>query len=226
MAISVTVNPTDNVAVIEDDTSMREALGFQLETAGYRVVLHASAESFLEDTGSQRFDCLLVDLCLPKMNGLQLLAQIKRSLPFVSIVLITGHGDMSTGVRAMHEGAADCLQKPIDDYTLLQAIVRAADLSRSNRATHLLRLELEKRESSLTPRERQVFGLITAGLLNKQVGAELGPSEWTVKKHRARVMSKMGADSLAELVRMSELLGIRPGVRPQPSFSVTGQTLA
>ena len=214
MEISAAVNPTCNIAIIEDDTSMREALSFQLETAGYRVVSHPSAESFLEHAASKHSDCIVVDLCLPRMNGLQLLVQIKRSLPFVSIVLITGHGDMSTGVRAMREGAADCLQKPIDDQTLLHAIAHAADLSRSNRATHLWRLELEKRQSSLTRREREVFSLITAGLLNKQVGAELGPSEWTVKKHRARVMSKMGADSLAELVRMSEILGIRPSVRP------------
>jgi len=226
MELSATVDKTANIAIIEDDTSMREALSFQLETAGYRAVLHPSAESFLEDPGSKQFDCIVVDLCLPKMNGLQLLAQIKRSLPFVSILLITGHGDMSTGVRAMHEGATDCLQKPIDDQTLLHAIARAADLSRSHRATHLWRLELQKRESSLTRREREVFGLITAGFLNKQVGAELGPSEWTVKKHRARVMSKMGADSLAELVRMSEVLGVRPNLRPRPGVSVTCQTLA
>ena len=226
MEISAPVNPTGNIAIIEDDRSMREALGFQLETAGYRVVPHPSAESFLEDTGSKQFDCIVVDLCLPRMNGLQLLVQIKRSLPFVSIVLITGHGDLSTGVRAMREGAADCLQKPIDDQTLLQAVARAADLSCSSRATHLWRLELEKRERSLTPREREVFRLITAGLLNKQVGAELGPSEWTVKKHRARVMSKMGADSLADLVRMSEILGVRPSVRPWPGLSVAYQTFA
>src|SRR5262249_12972419 len=133
---------------------------------------------------------------------------------------------MSTGVRAMREGAADCLQKPIDDQTLLRAIARAADHSRSNRATHLWRLELRKRESSLTRREREVLGMITAGRLNKQGGAELGPSEWTVKKHRARVMSKMGAGSLAELVRMSEIVGIRSSARPQPSFGATCQTLA
>jgi FixJ family two-component response regulator len=220
MEIGAPVNPTGNIAIIEDDTSMREALSFQLETAGYRVDVHPSAESFLKEAGSRQFDCLVVDLCLPKMNGLQLLAQIKRSMPFASIVLITGHGDMSTGVRAMREGAVDCLQKPIDDQTLLQAMVRAADLSCANRATHLWRLELQRRESSLTRREREVFGLITAGLLNKQVGAELGQSEWTVKKHRARVMSKMGADSLAELVRMSEVLGIHPSVRPRPGLSV------
>jgi FixJ family two-component response regulator len=221
MEVSAAVTPTGNLAIIEDDTSMREALSFQLETAGYQVVSHPSAESFLKYGASKQFDCIVVDLCLPRMNGLQLLAQIKLAVPFVSMVLITGHGDMSTGVQAMREGAADCLQKPIDDQTLLHAIARAADLSRSNRATHLWRLELEKREGSLTRREREVFGLITAGLLNKQVGAELGPSEWTVKKHRARVMSKMGADSLAELVRMSEVLGIRASARPQPNPSAT-----
>src|SRR5262249_55040670 len=147
---------------IEDDARTCEALSFQIGTAGYQVVSYPSAEGFLEGSESKQFDCIVADICLPKMNGLQLLAQTRRSFPFVSILLITGHGDMSTGVRAMREGAVDCLQKPIDDQTLLQAIVRGADLSRSNRARYLWRLELKKRESSLTPREREVFGLITA----------------------------------------------------------------
>jgi len=185
---------------------MREALGFQLATAGFEVVSHPSAEKFLEASQAGRFDCIVADICLPGMNGLQLLTRIRASLPFASVVLITGHGDLSIGVQAMREGAVDCLEKPIDDRALLKALTSAAELSRSRRAEYSWRQELEKRKTSLTPREREVFALITSGLLNKQVSAQLGPTEWTVKKHRARVMSKMGADSLADLVRMAEIL--------------------
>jgi len=206
---SATAAEGDTVAIIEDDEHEREALSFQLSTAGFRVASHDSAESFLEARKSDKFDCIVADVCLPKMNGLQLLAQIKQSAPFVSIILITGRGDMSTGVRAIREGAVDCLEKPINDHALLAAIKRGAQLSRAQRSEHLWRLELIARARTLTPREREVFALITTGLLNKQVGAELGPSEHTVKKHRARVMQKMGADSLAELVRMAETLQIR-----------------
>jgi FixJ family two-component response regulator len=201
------------IALIEDDEHMLEALVLQLGTAGFEVVSHTSAESFLRAPGSEKFDCIVADICLPKMNGLQLLAQLKEFAPFFSIVFITGHGDLSTGVKAMREGAVDCLEKPIDDEALLGAIGRGAELSRSNRTKHLWRLELEKRARTLTAREREVFALITTGLLNKQVGAELGPSEHTVKKHRARVMDKMGADSLPELVRMAEILQIRAAAK-------------
>jgi FixJ family two-component response regulator len=194
------------VALIEDDQHLRRALAFQIGTVGYQVAEYPSAESFLEARGPREFECLIADICLPKMNGLQLLAELKRSVPFVSIVLITGHGNMLIGVRAMREGAVDCLEKPFEEDALLNAIRRGIDLSRTRRAEHLRHLELKKREGCLTPREREVFVLITSGLLNKQVGAKLGPTEQTIKKHRGRVMKKMSADSLADLVRMAEIL--------------------
>jgi FixJ family two-component response regulator len=197
-----------SVAVIEDDKHLRRALAFQIGTAGYRVVDHPSAESFLRASRSKEFDCLISDICLPKMNGLQLLAEIKGSVPFVSIVFITGHGNMLIGVQAMREGAVDCLEKPFDDDALLNAITRGIDLSRRKRAEHLRSLELKARQATLTPREREVFALITSGMLNKQVGAELGPTEQTIKKHRGRVMKKMGAASLADLVRMAEIVKV------------------
>lgn len=196
------------VAVIDDDERFREALSFQLRTADISVDAYRSAESFLEAARAKQFDCIVADICLSRLNGLQLLAMLKQSTPFSSIVVITGHGDLSLGVQAMREGAIDCLEKPIDDASLLWAVKRGVELFRSNRAAYLQRMELEKREESLTTREREVFALITAGMLNKQVGAELGPSEQTVKKHRARVMNKMGATSLADLVRMAEILRI------------------
>jgi FixJ family two-component response regulator len=206
---------TTPVAIVDDDEQFREALAFQLQTAEFTVDTFRSAESFLEASQAKQFDCVVADICLPRLNGLQLLAQVKRSTPFASIVLITGHGDLSLGVQAMREGAVDCLEKPIDDSSLLWAVRRGIKLFHLNHAAYLQRMELAKREETLTPREREVFALIASGLLNKQVGAELGPSEHTVKKHRARVMNKMGAASFADLVRMAETLQLN-FLEPQP----------
>ena len=202
------------VAVVEDDEHFGEALVFQLLTAGFQVAAYRSAESFLESSLSEGYDCIVADICLPKMNGLQLLAEIKQSVPFVSIIFVTGRGDISIGVQAMREGAVDCLEKPIDDQTLLKSIRGATDLYRVKRAEDRQRLELQEREGTLTPREHEVFGLITIGLLNKQVGATLGATERTIKTHRGRVMDKMRADSLADLVRMAEILQIHPTFAP------------
>ncbi len=207
---------TVTIAVIEDDGPTREALAFQLGTAGFRVVAHPSAESFLNATSSKDADCIVADICLPRMNGLELLAEMRRSAPFVSIVFVTGRGDMSIGVQAMREGAVDCLNKPVDDAALLNAVRRGTDLCRMRRAEHMRLLELKEREKTLTPREHQVFALITSGLLNKQVGAQLGPAERTIKTHRGRVMTKMGAGSLADLVRMAETLQVHTTAKPTP----------
>ena len=207
---------TVTIAVIEDDGPTREALAFQLGTAGFKVVAHPSAESFLDATSSKDADCIVADICLPRMNGLELLAEMRQSAPFVSIVFVTGRGDMSIGVQAMREGAVDCLNKPVDDAALLNAVRRGADLGRMRRAEHMRLLELKEREKTLTPREHQVFALITSGLLNKQVGAQLGPAERTIKTHRGRVMTKMGAGSLADLVRMGETLQVHATPKPAP----------
>ena len=196
------------LAVIDDDERQLEALAMQLTTAGYNITGHASAESFLQNVTSLNLDCLVADICLPKLNGLQLLRQLKSIAPYLSTVFITGHGDIATGVQAMREGAIDCLEKPLDEPALLNAIRIGIERSRQKREELGRRLDLERRQETLTPREREVFRLITSGMLNKQVGAELGPSENTVKKHRARVMNKMGADSLADLVRIAEILAI------------------
>lgn len=198
-----------SLALIEDDDRTREALAFQLSTAGFRVASYASAESFLTAKGLAVVDCIVADVCLPRMNGLELLEELRQSAPFVSIVFVTGRGDMSIGVQAMREGAVDCLAKPVNDDALLKAVGRGIDLSRTRRAGRLRLLELEKRQKKLTPREHEVFALITRGMLNKQAGAKLGSTERTVKAHRARVMAKMGADSLADLVRMAEVLHLQ-----------------
>jgi FixJ family two-component response regulator len=207
---------TVTIAVIEDDGPTLEALAFQLGTAGFQVAAYLSAESFLEATSSKDVDCIVADICLPRMNGLELLTEMRRSAPFVSIVFVTGRGDMSIGVQAMREGAIDCLNKPVDDAALLDAVRRGTDLCRMRRAEHMRLLELKEREKTLTPREHQVFALITSGLLNKQVGAQLGPAERTIKTHRGRVMTKMGAGSLADLVRMAETLQVHTTPKPAP----------
>jgi two-component system, LuxR family, response regulator FixJ len=199
-----------HVAIVDDDQPFREALAFQLETVGFRVTAYGSGESFLESFRSEHYDCIVADVCLPGINGLQLLAEARQTVPFISIVFVTGSGDISIGVQAMREGAVDCLEKPIDDQSLLNSIRSAIDLYRSKSAEALQRLELRQREATLTPREHEVFGLITSGLLNKQVGATLGTTERTIKTHRGRVMDKMCADSLADLVRMADILRIQP----------------
>jgi two-component system, LuxR family, response regulator FixJ len=198
------------VAVIEDDERTRRALVFQIATAGVEVEPYACAEEFLNAATAKDFDCILVDINLPRMNGLELQEELNRTIPYASIVFITGHGDLPLGMHAMRKGAVDFLEKPIDDQILFSSIARGTHRSRTRRAEHYQHIELEKRHGYLTPREREVFDLITTGFLNKQVGAELGTTERTVKAHREKVMSKMAAGSLADLVRMADVLQIHP----------------
>ena len=196
------------VAIIDDDERVRKALVLQLSTAGFEVVAYSSAEELLETTDAKNFDCVVADVYLPRMNGLQLQEELNRTIPYASIIFITGHGDLSLGMHAMRKGAVDFLEKPLDDLALLSSINRGAQLSRERRAEQFRRIEFEEHERSLTSREREVFALITSGLLNKQVASELGTTERTIKAHRASVMTKMGAGSLADLVRMAGILQI------------------
>lgn len=196
------------LAVVEDEQRVREALAFQLSTAGFEVMCFASAQDLL-DCDPIEFDCIVSDIFLPGINGLNLQEHLIGDGKFASIVFITGRGDLAVGVQAMRSGAVDVLEKPVSEQTLLEAVARGVERTRAERELHARRAELDVRFRSLPRRQREVFSLITAGLLNKQVAAELGITERTVKVHRERLRRHMGADSLAELSRMAEILGIR-----------------
>ncbi|HEV3109780.1 MAG TPA: response regulator [Candidatus Binataceae bacterium] len=202
------MNHEASIAVVEDDESVRRALLRQFSSAGFHAVGFGSAADF-KHAAHDLFDCVVLDVQLPMMDGLQLQAELKRDLPCASIVFITGHGDLSVGVHAMRQGAVDFLEKPVDDDVLLESVRRGVELSRKRRAAQARRVDLGRRYQLLTRREREVFDLVTCGRLNKQVGAELGTTERTIKTHRGRVMEKMSAESLAELVQMATILGIR-----------------
>jgi FixJ family two-component response regulator len=208
------VQPAEgHVYVVDDDASVRRALDRVLKHAGYAPTAFGSGEDFLMGVDlDERPACLVVDLRMPGLGGLELQQlMVERGLE-MAIVFISGRADVESGVRAMKGGALDFLEKPFSDEALLAAVSRALAADAARRAIEGERARLRSRLDTLTPRERDVFGLIVTGLLNKQVGARLGTTEKTVKVHRSRVMHKMGAGSLAELVRMSDKLRTRGSV--------------
>jgi FixJ family two-component response regulator len=204
-------DPKPVVFVVDDDVSVREGLGSLIRSAGLKVETFASAHEFLASPRAEVPSCLVLDVRLPGLSGLDLqkrMAEVNIEMP---IIFITGHGDIPTSVQAMKAGAVEFLTKPFVDRDLLDAIQQAIKRDRAARRQRAGMAELHARYESLTPREREVLELVVSGLLNKQVAAELGISEITIKVHRAQVMQKMQAESLADLVRMSEKLGVPRG---------------
>jgi FixJ family two-component response regulator len=210
-AIEVVTMPdgvTSVVFVVDDDVSVRESLELLISTAGWQPETFASGQDFLSRPRATVPCCLLLDVALPGLNGLDLQKQIadRTDMP---IIFITGHGDVPMTVQAMKAGAVEFLTKPFKDDVLLEAIRSAIERSRAALRHNLQMRVLRDCYASLTQRERQVMLLVVSGLLNKQVGAELGISEITVKAHRGQVMRKMRADSLPGLVTMAARLGLR-----------------
>jgi len=201
------------ILVVDDDVSVREALGGLIQSAGWRVETFASAQEFLARLPADAPGCLVLDVHLPGLSGLELqkrMAEIDLDIP---IIFITGHGDVPTSVRAMKAGALEFLTKPFADQDLLEAIRQAIRRNQATRQQRAKMRELQDHYRSLTPREREVMERVVSGLLNKQIAAELGISEITVKAHRGQVMHKMQAQSLPDLVRMSEMLGTRRAIK-------------
>jgi FixJ family two-component response regulator len=196
------------VFVVDDDAPMRESLQNLIRSVGLRVELFASAQEFLRRKPPDLPSCLVLDVRMPGLSGLDLQKRTGDAGIEIPIVFITGHGDVPMSVRAMKAGAVEFLTKPFRDQDLLDAIQQALERDGKARNQRAELEELRSRFASLTSREREVMKRVVAGLLNKQIGAELGTSETTVKIHRHQVMEKMGAGSLAELVRMSDRLGI------------------
>jgi FixJ family two-component response regulator len=195
------------VFVVDDEDTVRKALARLIRSAGMTARTFPTAEAFLAESHVVPASCLVLDVRLPGLNGLQLQEALNRKGYPIAIIFITGHGDVPTSVRAMKAGAVDFLQKPFAGHELLDAIRRAVGLTRDALAKQAEYEEIQRRYDTLTPREREVFSLVVTGLLNKQVAGELGAAEKTIKIHRARVMAKMEAPSLADLVRMAGMLG-------------------
>jgi len=195
------------VFVVDDDRSVREGLVDLINSVGMKVEAFSSAQDFLKCKLPDTPACVVLDVRLPGPSGLDLQRQLGRSEHPIPVIFITGHGDIPMSVRAMKDGAVEFLTKPFRDQDLLDAIRQALDSDRAAREQRAKATELRRRYESLTPREREVMQLVVRGMLNKQIASELGASEITIKMHRGQVMHKMKAESVVELLHMSEAIG-------------------
>jgi FixJ family two-component response regulator len=203
---------TETVFLVDDDPSLLKALSRLLRFAGFRVETFASASDFLARHDPEMPGCLVLDVSMPELSGLELQRTLVTLGCERATVFLTGHGDIPMSVQAMKQGAVDFLTKPVDERLLLEAIRVAVEEDRVARSKRAELAEIHRRLAALTPRERQVLGLAVSGKLNKQIAADLGTVEKTIKVHRARIMEKLKVRSVAELVRLAERAGI-----PQPS---------
>ena len=201
------------VFIVDDDASMRQALARLLQSVQLPVAVFASPQEFLQSERPNVPSCLVLDVRLPGVSGLDFQAELLRADVRIPIVFITGHGDIPMTVRAMKAGAVDFLGKPFRDQDLLDAVTTAIQRDQKRREQENTVGDLRAHFSSLTPREREIMALVASGLMSKQIAAQVGLSEITVKVHRSHVMKKMGAKSVADLVRMSDALGVKPGER-------------
>ncbi len=191
------------VFVVDDDVSVRESLKNLFRSVGLKVDTFPTAEDFLSNRRPSDYGCLVLDVRMPGLSGLDLQTELDRLERPIAIVFITGHGDIPMSVRAIKGGAVEFLTKPFRDQDLLDAVRKAMQLDQERQRREAETVEIRERYGSLTPREQEVLKLVVAGLANKQIAADMGISEPTVKLHRGRIMRKMGADSLAALIRMA-----------------------
>jgi FixJ family two-component response regulator len=203
------MNPGDPVVfVVDDDSSIREALVDLITSVGLSVQAFKCAREFLDHRKPDAPACLVLDIRLPGPSGLDLQRELLNSETPIPIIFVTGHGDIPMSVRAIKDGAVEFLPKPFRDQDLLDAIQHGLEIDRAARSERAIAGAIRQRYASLTKREREVMGLIVSGLLNKQIAAELGSSEVTVKIHRTHVMRKMKAESVVQLVHMAEKIGV------------------